>query len=276
MRKETSMNECIVTHHSGFSCIQAKPLLLSGLTHAFTTRAGGISENPFHSLNMGLHVQDSNECVLHNRELMARELGFSLGESVWGEQVHGCACAQVGVEEKGHGARSFATTIPGVDGLYTSLKNLPLVGVFADCVPVFLYDSKKQSIGLVHAGWKGIVARNTEVTIKAMESDLGTNRKDLLVYIGPCISEKRFEVDASVKALFLEAGYGKRIACRNGKNYVDLRNCLWDSLLAFGVPRDNICVSSYCTYEEETLFFSHRRDHGRTGRMAGIIMMNGD
>ncbi|QRN86427.1 peptidoglycan editing factor PgeF [Clostridia bacterium] len=264
----------IIVKKDGFAWIQAEPLLQKGLLHGFSTRLGGTSRGFYESLNLGLHVNDVQERVLKNREAWASALGFDLDKSVWGEQVHGSNSVYVTKEHCGRGARTFASTMPGVDALFTNQPGIPLVAVFADCVPVLLYDRSAGCIGVVHAGWRGIVAHNTERTIEGMETLVGVKRENLQIYVGPCISQDYYGVDENVKRRFEDAGYGKNIAERNGLHYIDLRNCLAEALLEFGIARKNVCVSTHCTYREETLFFSHRRDKGQTGRMAGVIMMD--
>lgn len=258
----------------GFAWIQAEPLLQNGLVHGFSTRLGGLSEGFYKSLNLGLHVKDKQEVVLKNREAWANSLGFDLDRSIWGEQVHGSDSAYVTKDQAGRGARTFSSTMSGVDALFTDQPGIPLVAVFADCVPVFLYAPSAGCIGIVHAGWRGLVAHNTEKTIECMETLLGVKRAELRTYIGPCISQNYYGVDRKVKRQFVDSGYGKHITERRGLHYIDLRYCLADALLEFGISKTNLCVSQHCTYAEETLFFSHRRDKGQTGRMAGVIMMD--
>jgi hypothetical protein len=263
----------ITIKENGFAWIQAEPLLQLGLLHGFSTRLGGSSQEPYGTLNLGLHVNDNQKTVIANRAGWAKAMGFSLDKSVWGEQIHGSEAAYVTDEHYGRGALSFKETISGVDGLFTDIPGIPLMAVFADCVPVFIYDSVRKCIGIVHAGWRGIVSHNTEKTIERMEGLLGSRRSDMSIYIGPCIGKVRYGVDNRVNNQFERAGYGKHIVQRSGLHYIDLRNALADALIDFGVAKKNVCVSSYCTYEEETLFYSHRRDKGQTGRMAGVIMM---
>lgn len=263
----------ITCEENGFAWIQAEPLLQPGLLHGFSTRLGGSSQEPFRTLNLGLHVNDDPDTVLANRAGWAEAMGFPFDRSIWGEQVHGSESAYVTEEHCGRGAHSFGETIPGVDGLFTDRPGIPLMAVFADCVPVFLHDPVSRCIGIVHAGWRGLVAHNAEKTIERMEEILGAWRGDMRVYVGPCIGKARYGVAGEVKNQFERAGYGKHIAERSGLHYIDLRNCLADALASFGVVKENLCVSSHCTYEEETLFYSHRRDKGRTGRMAGVIML---
>ncbi|MFA1818650.1 peptidoglycan editing factor PgeF [Virgibacillus oceani] len=244
---------------------------IPGLIAGFTTRTGGVSEVPFDSLNIGLHVNDDKQHVLANRKLLLDDVSFSINEWVSGEQVHKTKVKKVDKENKGSGAASLTTSIPDTDGLITDKKGIFCIAYFADCVPLFFFDPKTEYIGIAHAGWKGTVNGMASNMVSAFQEE-GVLAEDLLVAIGPCISTKYYEVDEHVIShIPSELSDNAVIPQENARFLLDLKQLNVDILLQSGVLRNNIDVTSYCTYKDEQLFFSHRRDEGKTGRMAGFI-----
>jgi hypothetical protein len=244
---------------------------IPGLIAGFTTRNGGVSETPFHSLNIGLHVNDNKEHVLTNRKLFVNDADFSMSDWVSGEQVHKTNVEKLKNENKGSGATSLTSSIPDTDGLITDRKGICCTAYFADCVPLFFFDYKTEFIGIAHAGWKGTVNGMASKMVSAFQEE-GVLAEDLLVVIGPCISTKYYEVDEHVISHIPSEFRDNTVIPQENRRYLlDLKQLNVDILLQSGVLRNNIDVTSYCTFRDEQLFFSHRRDEGKTGRMAGFI-----
>lgn len=244
-----------------------EPTLQVGMT----TRQGGISKLPFKSLNMGLHVSDRQQDVIYNRTRLAESLGMTMEQWVSGEQVHGTRVEVIDDTQKGKGAFSYKDSLLGVDGLITNQKGLLCTAFFADCVPLFFFDQDTGYIGIAHAGWKGTVNGIGEKMVKKFEQ-VGSTIKTLRVAIGPCISQEAYEVDERViKNLTEEQIINSTIKVTDSHSLLDLKELNIEILLQSGVLRHNIEVTNYCTYREKELFFSHRRDHGKTGRMLGYI-----
>ena len=147
------------------TCFHSHPSVTAGIT----TRNGGVSEAPFHRLNMGLHVSDDPSSVLENRKRLAKELNLPLEKWIIGEQVHGTEVKTVDRSSTGAGAASVATAIPLVDGLITNEKNVVLGAFYADCVPLYFFDPSTHWIGIAHAGWKGTVNGMAGKMIEALE-----------------------------------------------------------------------------------------------------------
>ncbi|WP_245837232.1 peptidoglycan editing factor PgeF [Virgibacillus phasianinus] len=237
----------------------------------FTTRLGGISRPPFESFNMGLHVPDRKQDVIKNRAQLADRIGLPMDSWVSGEQVHGTNIAVIDQKLKGRGAFTYDDSLSGIDGLITNQKDILCTAFFADCVPLFFFDKETEYIGIAHAGWKGTVNSIGVEMIKKFEL-LGADPETIRVAIGPCISKNAYEVDWQVIKNLDEEQIKQAAERRNNDHYLlDLKKLNMEILLQSGVIRHNIDVTNYCTFREEELFFSHRRDHGKTGRMLGFI-----
>lgn len=241
------------------------------LIAGFTTKQGGVSKGRYHSLNVGFHVHDSRADVTMNRNRIASKIHFPIDSWVCGEQVHQTNIQLVSEADKGKGAADNSSAIKGVDGLITNRPGILCTAFFADCVPLFFYDPSTSFIGIAHAGWRGTVNQMAKHMVEAIQAQ-GSDPANLLVTIGPCISEEYYEVDEKVVNQIPEK-YKKNAVVPNGKQrfLLDLKQLHVDILLQAGVLRNNIDVTNYCTYRDETLFFSHRRDYGKTGRMLGFI-----
>jgi polyphenol oxidase len=247
----------------------------SDLKVGFTSRNGGTSRGYFSTNNFGLHVSDNYDNVIGNRNKLAKTLNISLNQWVSGEQVHHNSIHIVELTDVGRGARSIESSLKGIDGLITRENTILCTAFFADCVPLFFFDPVTKYIGIAHAGWKGTVGRIAEeMTNKFLE--LGCNKKDVLVTIGPCISSEYYEVDEYVKNhIPQELAEIVLSPNSNGHYLLDLKQLNVEILVQSGIFRSNIDITNYCTFRDENLFFSHRRDNGKTGRMLGFIGYSG-
>ncbi|WP_404452517.1 peptidoglycan editing factor PgeF [Virgibacillus necropolis] len=237
----------------------------------FTTRQGGVSSSPFESFNLGLHVPDSNQDVISNRKFLAEKIGMKMEQWVSGEQTHGINVEIIDDRVQGKGAFSYKDSLPDLDGLITNQKGILCTAFYADCVPLFFFDHQTGYIGIAHAGWKGTVnGIGTKMVEKLIQ--VGANIETLRVAVGPCISQNAYEVDGQVIKNLTDSQINSTTQKQNNNHYLlDLKKLNVDILLQSGVLRHNIDVTNYCTYRDEELFFSHRRDHGKTGRMLGFI-----
>ena len=123
------------------------------ITHAISTRIGGVSAAPYDSLNLALHVGDNADDVLANREKFAKSLGFNLSDIVTPNQVHGDKIFRAEEIHRGRGSKNYADSISETDALITNVKNLPLMLCFADCVPILFADLENCAVGLAHGGF---------------------------------------------------------------------------------------------------------------------------
>ncbi|MEG6585964.1 peptidoglycan editing factor PgeF [Dendrosporobacter sp. 1207_IL3150] len=245
------------------------------ITHAVSTRIGGISKAPFSTLNLGLHTGDDIESVCNNRRIFCEALGIDFDSIVTAEQIHGSDVAQVFTTELGKGAKDYSEALKGVDALITNISNLPLMLFFADCVPVLLFDPINKAIGVVHAGWKGTVAKISQKTVLSMREKFGTNPGDCIVGIAPSIGPCCYEVDEYVANQFkIQFDRGDEILTpHNSKWKLNLWAANLMQLEEVGVLKENIKISGVCTSCNKELFFSYRAENGRTGRMGAVISL---
>jgi len=154
------------------------------------------------------------------------------------------------------------------DGLITDKRNIYLRVVTADCLPVFFYDPVSSSIGLAHAGWRGLNAKIANKVTIQMQSGFKTKPGNLLVAVGPFIRECCYSVKEDVASLFA-AEYAKPV--NNGKYMIDLGKIMTDQLTGLGIMRNNIEISKECTSCLKERFSSARRDGLKSGRNISLI-----
>jgi YfiH family protein len=234
---------------------------LGGAKAAFSTRLGGISEQPFDSLNLGILTDDSREAVEENRRRLAVSLGRDPGEVVFALQVHGTRL----IEHDAAGRGSFVapeTTKeprdgpPEADGHVLREASAAALVFVADCLPVALRGPG--GVAMVHAGWRGLAGGILAGAAEAVEANAAA--------VGPGIGRCCYEVGDEVLEPFRPLGDG----IATGR-MLDLPEVARRLLAQAGVER--IELAGLCTSCEEELFFSHRRDQGQTGRQAGVAWL---
>jgi len=238
----------------------------------FTTRRGGVSRGDFDSLNFGKYTEDDLANVEENRKRLFSALGIDKPILVFPRQVHGDAVACL--TEKDILGRDNIT-IEDTDAVITKLPHVILTTVHADCLVVYLLDPVNRVIGLTHAGWRGTRENISAKTVDLMVKNLGAERQKMIAVIGPGLDGCCFEVGTEVYEAFRDRfdfidDFASNL--NNGKYLIDLKGLNARQLRDAGI--DRIHVTDYCTSCSPALFFSHRRDHGRTGRMgAGISLL---
>ena len=250
------------------------------VTHAVSTRLGGVSKPPFAGLNLALHVGDLREDVLANRKKFVQSLGFGLMDIVTPNQVHGDKIFRVDENYRGCGCNNYADSIPETDALITNTPALPLMLCFADCVPIFFVDVENCAIGLAHGGWKGTLKKIAAKTLLTMHEEFGTRPKDCLIGIAPSIGSCCYEVGSEVvtrcKAAFPK-NFDELLIERDGRIFLDLWRANVLQLLEVGVPEENIDVAGECTCCQSHGYFSYRaaqkNNLDRTGRIAALIAL---
>ena len=250
------------------------------VTHAVSTRLGGVSKPPFDSLNLALHVGDLPADVISNRKRFVQSLGFSINDIVTPNQIHGDKVFRVDDNYRGCGCANYADSIPETDALITNTPELPLMLCFADCVPIFFVDVKNYAIGLAHGGWKGTLKKIAAKTLLRMQEEFGTQPKDCLIGIAPSIGACCYEVGGEVVDKCKEAfpkNHEELLIRLDDKVYLDLWQANVLALMEVGVPQENIDVASKCTCCESSWYFSYRaaqrKGLDRTGRIAALIAL---
>lgn len=244
------------------------------VTHAFTTRLGGVSKGCYVSLNLGLHVGDDLSAVAENRMRICEVLNVNIENMVCAEQVHGDKVMLVTSEHLGCGALSLDNVIQGTDALITAEKNVVLSSYYADCVPLFFLDPVNTVVALAHAGWRGTAKHIGVKVVENMVSIFGSEPKNMLVGIGPSIGSCCYSVDEDVKDCFDGAYESKVFKYKSGRWMLDLKKANKYMLLDAGIEEKNITVSNICTCCKSDVFFSYRASK-ITGRMASFIAIKG-
>lgn len=231
-----------------------------------SNRKGGVSKMPFSSLNLGLSTNDKPENILENRKILFGNLGIKTSRVTQSNQVHKDKILKV----------TRSKVYEGYDALITENSNTFLSVTVADCTPVLIYDAKNQAVAAVHAGWKGTVLDITAKTIQRMREEFKTDPKDCYVYVGTCIDENSFEVGEDVAAMFTYDLKRLDKSGRKPKFYVDLKKANVTQLLKCGVPENQIEVSAFSTVLDNDIYFSNRKEKGKTGRMMALIGIKKD
>ena len=228
-----------------------------GIRALITTRAGGVSAAPYHSLNLGFSTGDDPRSVDENRSRLRALLPQ---EPRWLKQVH---AAHVVEAESVHDR-------PAADASIARSAGTVCAVLVADCLPVLFADRAGSVVAAAHAGWRGLAAGVIDNTVAAMHR-AGVAAPDVMAYIGPGIGPAEFEVGDEVREAYVKLDQGAAAAFSPrspGKWLADLPALARRALARCGV-RD-ICGGDLCTYSDAQRFYSYRRD-GETGRMAALI-----
>ena len=231
---------------------------LPGARAAFSTRVGGFSDGQFESLNLGVLTGDDEATVRRNRSRLADALGRDPEAIVIARQVHGAEIASHDGPQRPSPFARPGSPIPEMDGHVLGEDGLAALVFVADCLPVVLCGPG--GIALLHCGWRGLAGGIVE---KGAEAVGATNAA-----VGPGIGPCCYEVGGEVLEAF--AGLGEGIA--DGR-MLDLPEVARRLLAQAGVER--VESAGLCTSCEPSLFYSHRRDGGRTGRQAGVAWAQG-
>ena len=232
---------------------------------AVTGRDGGVSDGPYASLNLALHVGDDPRRVQGSRALLARAAGLQVDDLVVPQQVHGAGVAVVDRSS----APAGDAGVPGVDALVTSTPGLGLVVLAADCLPVVLADPAAGVVGVAHAGRQGLVAGVLQATLAAMQS-LGAAPARTAAVLGPAACGRCYEVPAAMADDVESAVPGARATTRAGTASVDLVAGADRLLRSAGVGA--VRAVGGCTLEQPDRFFSYRRDRV-TGRHGALVRL---
>lgn len=200
--------------------------------------------------DMKIHGDSTLDLVSsNNRKKYCDKIGVNLKNSISAKLVHSNTIHEVTFGDAGK-------VIEGVDGLVTDEKNLILTITAADCLPIYFFDFQKEVIGIVHAGWRGVLSDIVTEMIKKMVKNYNSNSGDIIVYVGPHIQKCHFEVGEVLD------DYKKYDAVveRDGKFFVNLSKIVKQQLLKNEISENNIEISQECTYCLSDKYFSYRRD----------------
>ncbi|WP_263833642.1 peptidoglycan editing factor PgeF [Sulfurospirillum oryzae] len=224
------------------------------MQHFFTNRFGGVSQPPFDSLNLGLHVNDTALHVKENRERLKAQLGVS--KLVFMDQIHSDKIVLI---ETGY-------ETPECDAMISNVPDVALAVMVADCIPILFYDGVHQAIGVAHAGRVGTRLHVGQKTAQAMCETFGSSLDEMKIWMGPSIHSCCYEV--GVEATL---GFEKFLHVKEGKYFLDLQNYNREAFLALGIKPENLTISDVCTCCDAD-YFSYRREK-QTGRFTGVIVL---
>ena len=223
-----------------------------------TQRLGGTSPPPYNSFNLSYSVGDSERNVTNNRLLLEKIIKKS---PRWLNQIHGSNVIL---------AETINDSEVEADGSFTRKNNVVCALTVADCVPVLICDNNGTTVAAIHAGWKGIFSGILETTVNL----LSISSTNTLVYLGPGIGPKEFEIGPDVHEMICSQPSFKQNEIlehpKNNKWYANLFQIITNRFLAMQI--ENIYGGNVCTYSNPELYFSNRRDNP-TGRMAACIWL---
>jgi len=252
--------------------IQSKKLLkYKKISHGFFNRNGGESSGIYKSLNCGPGSKDKKINVKKNLILVKSKLGKKIKDIVLLNQIHSNKLIFIDKKFK------FKKNKIKADAIITDQKKIPIAVLTADCVPILLYDTKKNIIAALHAGWKGAFKGIINNVINYMTKK-GSQRKDIVAAVGPCINARSYNVKEKFKKKFLKKDIKNKIFFINKKNtiFFDLPNYVKNQLKINRII--NIDMKNIDTFPQKNNFFSARRaltlNHDDYGRNISIIMIN--
>ena len=240
--------------------------------HGFSDRIGGVSNEPYAQLNLSSNVGDLLRSVEENRRLALTALGFGEHRLARLRQVHSSEVVTLTRD-------SDLTHLPMADALVTKLRGVVLVIESADCYPVLLEDRQAGVIGAAHCGWRGTASKLLERVLEEMQES-GAALERIQVAVGPGICAANYVVGADVLVRFAQAGFPQQTYMDSGRGLshsgieqycVNLSTANRWMLEGGGVLPEQIWAMDRCSTEGD--FFSHRRDHGTTGRMWSVIAL---
>lgn len=251
---------------NGIKYIASPTLSDKPVVHGFLTRIGGVSPAPYASMNFDARDTDTIENVARNKALFHEAFNIAPCKLVTVSQVHGkdVLVIEGGIPKKPVEADAIITAETGVAiGMMT-----------ADCQPILLFDPVNKAVGAVHAGWKGTALGIVVETGELMWKKYGTRPEDLIVSLGPCIGPCCYKVGWNVLDEYMARH--READCFSEKDglRMDINKANMIQLSLIGVKEENISDDAVCTACNPELFFSYRKDNGRTGRQLSFIMLS--
>ena len=237
------------------------------IRHGFFNRLGGVSKGIYKGLNCGLGSDDKIKDVRKNIEKVCKKIGCNKNNLILLDQIHSNHIHKI--------IKIPKKKLKG-DSLITNKKGIALGILTADCAPVFIYDPVNNLISALHAGWKGAYKKIVSTTLRKFKSN-GSNFKNLIAVIGPCIGKENYEVrnDFLDKFINLDKSNKKFFKMKRDKIYFSLKDYIKEQLMKSGVK--NIEIINKDTYKLNNNFFSARRSIKNKlhdyGRNISVIMI---
>jgi len=242
----------------------------NNLEHFFTTRLGGNTPTPLASFTLSAKdYTDYDNYAQKNLKIVCELLNSEYDNLIMPNQQH---TDNIAIIKNENDISKLVDN--GIDGIVTNLKNYPVCLVFADCVPVLLFDEKEKVLACVHAGWKGTAKKIATKAVEIMKQEFNSKEENIVVVIGPAICQTCFEVNSDVASqLGIDniKDYDNIFIKKEDKVIVDLKKLNKYQLEKIGIQKIDIC--GYCTCCNNDIFYSYRGDNNCTGRhgMLAII-----
>lgn len=256
-------------------CLESRAFLkMDFIVHAFCTRWGGVSQGAYENLNFSFREGDPTDRVEKNWELLSAAYQVPRGQFFVVNQIHEDRILLIDQEHP----KPNENKPLQYDAILTDRPGLAIGIKTADCVPILMVDPVRRVIGAVHAGWKGTSLGIAGKAVDALASRFLSKPSDLIVAVGPAIGPCCYQVDKTVfEAMGDPSGPNSLFRpCREeGKWMLDLPLANRLQVERKGVSPGNIVTSGFCTACRGDLFFSHRREKGKTGRHLNFIMIRG-
>lgn len=258
-------NEWRTRKVKGLTVLQSPLLLEQPLkAHAFTTRLGGETPDPFDTFNLGRHdaAKDHWDDALNNRHRLCDALSISSEHLKVPGQVHSDRVEYV--EE--------CETYREVDALFTAMEDVPILLHFADCVPIIVFESVRRIACVIHAGWRGTASEIARKAVGRMVETLGASPEDMVAAVGPAIGTCCYPTsDEVAQRLSSTVSDARELVVFGEQPRPDLRAINAMQLLESGVAQVDVCDLCTCCHPE--LFYSHRQSGGLTGRQGAIACL---
>ncbi len=237
------------------------------VNHGFFNKKNGFSKGIYKSLNCGKGSLDNKKNIKKNLNYIKKKIVSKKNNIALLYQIH---------SSKFYYIKKFPKKKLVGDGLITNVKNLPLGILTADCAPILILDIRKKIIAAIHVGWKGAY-RNIIIKILRKLIKLGSQRKDIIAVIGPCIGLRNYEVGKEFKDKFINKNKKNLIffKLKKRKIYFDLSKFILNQLISFGISKIDVIKKD--TFNTKNNFFSARRSIKRNepdyGRNISVIML---
>lgn len=242
-----------------------------GVTHGFTLRYGGVSRGGFASLNFTTRQGDKAERVRENWRRFEEAAGLPRDGWALVSQVHGAVVAAAG---EGRGSCHHRRDCPEADALVTEVPGVTLGVLTADCLPVVLAGPEGRVVAVAHAGWRGTLLGVVPRALKRLPLEGKRDFRGITAGLGPAVGRCCFQVGDEVYEAFREKwgrSFSRRVFARADPWRLDLQQANRIQLLEAGLEDTQIASLPFCTVCRPDLFFSHRRDGERTGRMLSFV-----
>ncbi|MDO5564060.1 MAG: peptidoglycan editing factor PgeF [Eubacteriales bacterium] len=234
------------------------------INNSFSTRFGGKSSGCFYSMNLSNLRDETKEKVDINRKIYANAINAEYNKMVYALQRHTTNILTIDKNNINNNIYNNDFDLDFIDGFITNEKDIVLCTKHADCTPIYLVDTNKKVIALLHSGWMGTLNNISKNAINIFKEKYNSNPKNIISIIGPSICASCFEIKDDVEQLFLkkDKNYKSNIIKKDNKTYMNLWEINKRNLINEGLDEENIDIVNLCTKCNPEIFFSHRY-HGK-------------